>query len=618
MPARMCNRPGLGSLVAACFMLAATAAEVRAQIPPPKPHHPGQWTSPAPWPDRDFTDGNSVQAIHMALVRGDTLFARPHSQIVAWDHWSPLAEHQKSGGVWGWRPLTDDASLAHSNLAHIAISAPPPYDLYCGGHTTLPNGDLLIMSGTERGKTGENKSARFNTMDRTWVTSGMNSRRWYGNATTLGDGRVLATAGNRGHHMVVFGGQSKSGSNPAVLTNDVRRYAIIDGGQWDLPVTDPTPGSGTDWPDEREFATLTETKGGPHFLFGGLRGAVTLRDVWQLRRQDSDLAETYGWRQLAPQNPPSGPPLTRWRHIAVVDVGVQGVQDSVMYVHGGLSNEFAPPAVLNDFWKLQWYPSPSPGRWEWSDLTALAQANGFPTAARAGHTAIWDRKSRRMFMFGGQDASGNIVDDPNFYVISFPGGVPTCQIATPVGPDGSPSPRTRHAMAANNRDVASPSDGVLFGGYKLNGTTPELTNELWTFTVSTSGPLQVAWDRRDEGGGPPPRADASIIVYTETPTSYHVVGGELASDAWDADAWEYRYDPPVRWERLQLPAAALRGHRAVPEAVILTELQPEIYDPATNLWTSFGDSKKRQSYHMIFHASDGQLYSPDPIWRARI
>ena len=411
--------------------------------------------------------------------------------------------------------------------------------------------------------------------------------------------------------MVVFGGRQQTGG---LLTSAVRRYVFTNAGLWDSPVTDPTPGvSGSDWPDEREFPSLTDAKAGPYYLFGGKGATATLGDAWQLRRLDSDQAESYSWTQFTLSATSPSPP-SRWRHVAAVTApdGTGSVTGN-MYVFGG--QEVLPGnqvTTLNDFWRLE--PVAGTPNWRWVNLTTQAHANGVPSTPRCGHTAVWDRKTQRMFMFGGQDANGNILNNSNLYVISFDqNGIPSCQIAQPTGT--VPAPRTRHAMAANNKN--GPSDGVLFGGYKLNGTTAELNNELWTFTVTTGSSPQVTWTQLTQTGAPAPRADASLIVYTEHPTSYAVVGGELASgawgsDVWDSDVWEYRLDPPVRWVRLTQPAPALRGHCAVPEEEILTELQPEVYDPTTNLWSSFGDKKKRQSYHIMLGASDGQLYSPGP------
>lgn len=60
------------------------------------------------------------------------------------------------------------------------------------------------------------------------------------------------------------------------------------------------------------------------------------------------------------------------------------------------------------------------------------------------------------------------------------------------------------------------------------------------------------------------------------------------------------------------PSPALRGHRAIVEHRLLTPLHPESFNPDNNTWTSHAQTKKRQSYHMMFLASDGKLYSPGP------
>ncbi len=171
----------------------------------------------------------------MALVRGDTLFARPHSQVLAWSNWGP---GKPGGGLWAWRPTTDLPAQAASNLTQITSVETPPYDIFCAGHAALPDGDLLVVSGTERGKTGEKRSARFDAASRTWLSAPMISGRWYANATVMGRldlgggtiayGRVLATAGNKYDH-----------------------------------------------------------------LFGGKDAVRTRRDVWQLIRDDTDLKESY-------------------------------------------------------------------------------------------------------------------------------------------------------------------------------------------------------------------------------------------------------------------------------------------------------------------------------------
>lgn len=235
------------------LLITATVSHA-AQAPPP-PHYPGKWTEAITWPGR--TPSDSVHAVHMALVRGDTVFARPHSQVLAWGNWTSSST---DGGLWAWNPTTSVASDAMANLTSLSVQA-PPYNLFCAGHAGVPDesGDLLVLGGTQRGHTGENKSARFRRHDRTWLTASTAGRRWYGNATPMRDpttlsGRVLATAGYSWDHLVLFGGRRLSDE---VRVSDVRRYAITDAGHWDPALVDPTPGlGGPPWPDPRESPSV--------------------------------------------------------------------------------------------------------------------------------------------------------------------------------------------------------------------------------------------------------------------------------------------------------------------------------------------------------------------------
>src|SRR5262245_10257650 len=157
----------------------------------PAAHHAGLWTTSTPWPGR-ASFAASVNSVHMALLRGDTLFDRPHSKVMSWGSWSPLTD---DGGLWAWNPSTDVSSDAIANLTPTSVPRPPFY-VFCAGHSLLGNGDLLIIGGTDRGHTGVDRSARFRLLDGQWSSANMNFRRWYGNGTIMPDGKMLATAGN--------------------------------------------------------------------------------------------------------------------------------------------------------------------------------------------------------------------------------------------------------------------------------------------------------------------------------------------------------------------------------------------------------------------------------------
>ena len=71
------------------------------------------------------------------------------------------------------------------------------YDIFCSGTAALPDGRSLIVGGTsDYSFTGENRASIFNTATGQYVQSqNMHDGRWYGTATALGDGRIMAMSG---------------------------------------------------------------------------------------------------------------------------------------------------------------------------------------------------------------------------------------------------------------------------------------------------------------------------------------------------------------------------------------------------------------------------------------
>ncbi len=71
------------------------------------------------------------------------------------------------------------------------------YDVFCSGTAALPDGRSLIVGGTsDYSFTGENRASIFNPATVQYVQSqSMHDGRWYGTATALGDGRIMAMSG---------------------------------------------------------------------------------------------------------------------------------------------------------------------------------------------------------------------------------------------------------------------------------------------------------------------------------------------------------------------------------------------------------------------------------------
>jgi len=71
------------------------------------------------------------------------------------------------------------------------------YDVFCSGTATLPDGRALVIGGTsDYSFKGENRASIFDPLTTQFAqTQNMHDGRWYGSATALGDGRVMAFSG---------------------------------------------------------------------------------------------------------------------------------------------------------------------------------------------------------------------------------------------------------------------------------------------------------------------------------------------------------------------------------------------------------------------------------------
>jgi hypothetical protein len=83
-------------------------------------------------------------------------------------------------------------------VAGTFTNIPVPTDLFCSGHALMSDGRILVVGGYgEGGATLGIKSAEiFDPIKLTWTSvPNMQYKRWYPNATTLSDGRILVVAG---------------------------------------------------------------------------------------------------------------------------------------------------------------------------------------------------------------------------------------------------------------------------------------------------------------------------------------------------------------------------------------------------------------------------------------
>ena len=104
------------------------------------------------------------------------------------------------------------------------------YDVFCSGTAALPDGRPLVIGGTsDYSFKGDNRASIFDPASKQFVQSqGMVDGRWYGTATALGDGRMMAFSG-----LNLSGGTNNT--NNTVEIYDLRNA----GAGWTSPVTAP-------------------------------------------------------------------------------------------------------------------------------------------------------------------------------------------------------------------------------------------------------------------------------------------------------------------------------------------------------------------------------------------
>jgi PKD repeat protein len=119
----------------------------------------GSWTAPFPWP---------VVAIHLSLL--------PDGRVLSWG---------LSGDPQIWDPATGNFTAVAS-----------PAELFCAGHSFLPDGRLLVSGGHIASDRGIPDNSIFSPGTGGWTASTpMRRGRWYPTNTTLANGSVVILAG---------------------------------------------------------------------------------------------------------------------------------------------------------------------------------------------------------------------------------------------------------------------------------------------------------------------------------------------------------------------------------------------------------------------------------------
>jgi hypothetical protein len=144
-----------------CLVLCLAASRVAAQTGPAVA---GQWASvtPLPFPS---------SALHLL----------PTGKVLLYGMYA-------SGG--------SDVRLWDPDMAISSLVPLPGYNVFCSGHTFLPDGRLFFVGGHIVSGVGLPNSSTYDAVSNVWAPGpNMNAGRWYPTATTLANGDVLTVSG---------------------------------------------------------------------------------------------------------------------------------------------------------------------------------------------------------------------------------------------------------------------------------------------------------------------------------------------------------------------------------------------------------------------------------------
>ncbi|MGA2588952.1 MAG: galactose oxidase-like domain-containing protein [Bryobacteraceae bacterium] len=159
----------------------ATPAAVR-EAAAAVPRSLGQWSAP-------FTLANV--AIHAHLLPSGKVLYWGRRKEVGSTVFATLNEHDCSPFVWDpatntSKPTSNRPAMADGTLVN----------LFCSGHTFLPDGRLMVTGGHLFDGQGVNQTCIYNPATDSWTAEQtMNNGRWYPTAVTLPDGGALVCAG---------------------------------------------------------------------------------------------------------------------------------------------------------------------------------------------------------------------------------------------------------------------------------------------------------------------------------------------------------------------------------------------------------------------------------------
>jgi hypothetical protein len=156
----------------------------RTQVPSPvaDPRVKGQWGP-------RFSLANV--AIHCHVLPSGKVLYWGRRKVPGATAFPTLNEHISFPFIWDPATNTSTPTPSPTSLDGQTVN------LFCSGHTFLPDGRLMVVGGHLLDSEGVNQSAVYDANANTWTpVQPMNEGRWYPTAVTLPDGSVLVCSGS--------------------------------------------------------------------------------------------------------------------------------------------------------------------------------------------------------------------------------------------------------------------------------------------------------------------------------------------------------------------------------------------------------------------------------------
>jgi hypothetical protein len=249
------------------------------------------------------------------------------------------------------------------------------------------------------------------------------------------------------HRVIMFGGGSSDLTASFPALNDVWRL---------YGSATPLGGSGLNWNLVRPAGTPPAPRSGAPsgydpssnrmIIFGGVVGPTTCaNDLWVLTNANG-FGGNAGWMQLSTSG---GPPAPRWE-----SGGVYDPTSNTLMIFGGDNCNNVP---FGDYWVLSNANGVS-GTPTWTQLL-----NSGGPGARRSFGLVYDPGTNELLLFGGYNDSGGYFND--VWALSNANGTGGMPVWTQLFPTGTPPATRAHPSAIYDR---STNHMTVFGGIDAN------------------------------------------------------------------------------------------------------------------------------------------------------